>query len=64
MNKFNLEEIMLKIRITYDQEKTTELEDFIKKLNDHYRILNQSAPYKGRGNSVYANIYLDIEKES
>lgn len=54
---------MLKIRITYDQEKTTELEDFIKKLNDHYRILNQSAPYKGRGNSVYANIYLDIEKE-
>lgn len=52
---------MLKIRITYDQEKTTELEEFIKILDTQYRILNQSAPYKGRGRSVYSNVYVDIE---
>lgn len=55
---------MLKIRATFvdDAKGREELEDFIKEMSDKYTILNQSEPYKGRGKSIYNNIYLDIEK--
>lgn len=54
---------MLKLRITYEYDNPKELETLLTHLNKAYRILNQSKPYKGRGQSAYANIYLDVEKE-
>ena len=54
---------MLKIRITYEHDKPNELENILDYLNQQYRILNKSKPYKGRGQSAYSNLYLDIEKE-
>ena len=52
---------MLKIRITYNREDEKELEKAIKKLEKNFDILNKSRIYKGRGESKYNNIYLDVE---
>lgn len=54
---------MLKIRITYRNDNPKELESILSFLNQEYRILDKSKPYKGRNQSAYANIYLDVEKE-
>lgn len=55
---------MLKIRATFvdDQKGNDEMQGFIKELEENYTILNQSEVYKGRGKSIYSNIYLDVEK--
>lgn len=57
---------MLKIRVTFvdDEEGQKELEELKKVLADvenKYNILSESRVYKGRNNSMYSNIYLDIE---
>lgn len=56
---------MLKVRATFvDNEKgNKELEDFLSLLskNKKLNLISQSKVYKGRGNSQYSNIYLDIE---
>lgn len=55
---------MLKIRITYNRDNKEELTEAIKSLEKQFKILNQSKEYKGRGNSLYSNIYLDIENKN
>lgn len=55
---------MLKIRITYNQNKPDEVKAFINNMKSKgYSVLSESKPYAGRGASVYANIYLDVEEE-
>lgn len=50
---------MLKIRITYADK--SELDKAIEKLQKEFNVLSISKAYKGRGNSKYSNIYLDVE---
>lgn len=54
---------MLKIRITYaDNNKgNEELTEAINILNKQFDVLNQSRAYAGRGNSIYSNIYVDVD---
>lgn len=49
---------MIKIRLTYadDEEKAIAIE----KITDNFEVLNISREYKGRGNSQYSNIYIDV----
>lgn len=55
---------MLKIRVTFvDNEKgNKELSDFMEMIEKRQTVLNQSRIYKGRNNSKYSNVYLDIEE--
>lgn len=55
---------MLKIRITYNYEKKEELEEALEKLEKDFDIINKSKEYKNRGQSKYANIYLDVENKN
>ena len=54
---------MLKVRITFVDTKDgqKELEKGIKTLKDKFEVINQSKIYRGRGESKYSNVYLDIE---
>lgn len=54
---------MLKLRITFvdDEEGNKELEKFIKNIEKENKILNISKPYRGRGKSIYSNIYIDVK---
>lgn len=54
---------MIKFRLTFvDNEKgNKELENVLKELKKSFDIINESKVYKGRGNSQYSNIYLDVE---
>lgn len=52
---------MLKIRISYADQ--AELDIAIKKLEESFKILSISKPYKLRGNNCYSNIYLDVENK-
>ncbi len=55
---------MLKVRLTFEDIKdgsNIEIERFLKFIESEYVILNQSKVYKGRGNSKYSNLYLDIK---
>lgn len=56
---------MIKARLTFvDNEKgQEELKELIADLKEKYDILDESKVYKGRNNSMYSNIYLDIEKK-
>ncbi|MFL0168276.1 hypothetical protein [Candidatus Clostridium helianthi] len=56
---------MLKVRVTFvdDKDGQEELKKIIKSVKNDHRILNQSSIYRGRNNSQYSNIYLDIEKK-
>ena len=57
----------MKLRITFvDNNKgRNELEEFIEflKEKDIYEFINKSKIYKGRGESKYSNIYIDLEKK-
>ena len=54
---------MLKIRITYNKNKPSEVKSFINNIKEKgYTVLSESRPYAGRGESEYANIYLDVEE--
>lgn len=50
---------MLKVRITYADD--SEKEKFIDRVSDTFKILQVSKVYEGRGNSIYKNVYLDVE---
>ena len=52
---------MLKIRITYADGE--EMQKAIDKINKDFKVLSISKEYKGRGNSIYSNIYLDVENK-
>lgn len=54
---------MIKIRLTYvDNEKGhKELEQIKKLLGSGATIISTSKEYRGRGNSLYNNIYMDVE---
>lgn len=52
---------MLKIRITFNQDNPDEMETALEILREHFKVLNESKIYVGRGKSKYNNIYLDIE---
>lgn len=56
---------MIKLRLTFvDNEKgIKELESVLKELKKSFDIISESKVYKGRGNSQYSNIYLDINKK-
>lgn len=51
---------MIKIRLTYadDEEKDIAIE----KIKESFEVLNISREYKGRGNSQYSNVYIDVDK--
>ena len=54
---------MLKIRITYNQNKPDEVKAFINKIKETgYTLLSESRHYAGRDSNEYANIYLDVEE--
>lgn len=52
---------MLKLRITFS--KKAEADKLIQEFGQSYNILNISKVYKGRGNSQYSNIYIDVEEK-
>lgn len=54
---------MLKFRITFiDNEKgNKELEEAKENIKEKFDIINISSVYKGRNNSKYSNIYIDVE---
>ncbi|XZK08881.1 hypothetical protein ACSXBX_16705 (plasmid) [Clostridium perfringens] len=56
---------MLKVRITFvDTENgRKELQEAKDKLSKDFNILQESQVYKGRGNSQYSNIYIDLENK-
>lgn len=56
---------MIRARLTFvdDKDGQKELEEVIKNIKNDYRILSKSSVYKGRNNSQYSNIYLDIKKK-
>lgn len=54
---------MLKVRITYNKEDEKELKKAIEKLEKEFEILNKSRVYRGRGESKYNNVYLDVENK-
>lgn len=56
---------MIKLRLTFvdDEKGNEEVKSTIEELKKSFRIINESKAYKGRGNSLYSNIYLDIDKK-
>lgn len=55
---------MLKLRITFvdDEKGRNDLIDLLNELKS-FNIISESDIYKGRGNSKYSNIYVDVCKE-
>lgn len=49
---------MIKIRITYSNEEEKNIA--IEKIKENFEVLNISKEYKGRGNSQYSNVYIDV----
>lgn len=52
---------MVKIRITFvdNKEGRKELSDSIENIEKGFDIISKSKIYKGRGTSLYSNIYID-----
>lgn len=53
---------MMKIRLTFvdTEEGNVELGNALNKISDIFTVIQTSKVYKGRGNSKYSNIYLDV----
>ena len=53
---------MIKIRLTYadDEEKDIAIE----KIKGSFEVLHIRREYKGRGNSQYSNVYIDVDVEN
>lgn len=53
---------MMKIRLTFvdTEEGNSELGNALNKISDIFTVIQTSKVYKGRGNSKYSNIYLDV----
>lgn len=56
---------MIKIRLTFIDTSEGKKEFFkvIKNIEKDFNIIHKSKVYKGRGNSQYSNIYLDMEEK-
>ena len=54
---------MLKIRITFDKNKTDELNEAIEKLKENFDVIQVSKVYEGRGESRYSNVYIDVNNK-
>lgn len=52
---------MLKLRITYQNDKPHELQEALNIIEQQFDIVSRSREYKGRGLSKYNNVYLDVE---
>lgn len=54
---------MIKVRITFvdDEEGRKELKEFTELLEKNKVILDMSKVYKGRGKSIYSNVYIDVK---
>lgn len=53
---------MIKIRLTYADHKEKDIA--IEKIKESFEVLNISREYKGRGNSQYSNVYIDVDVEN
>jgi hypothetical protein len=53
---------MLKLRITFvdDKNGNKELAEAKEIINKNFEIINISKVYKGRNNSKYSNVYIDV----
>ena len=53
---------MIKCRLTFthDEEGIAELNNTIDIIKRDFNVLNISKVYKGRGDSKYSNVYIDI----
>jgi hypothetical protein len=53
---------MLKLRITFvdDKNGNKELAEAKEIINKNFEIINISKIYKGRNNSKYSNVYIDV----
>ena len=53
---------MIKCRLTFthDEEGIAELNNTIDIIKMDFNVLNISKVYKGRGDSKYSNVYIDI----
>ena len=49
---------MIKIRLTYSDNEEKKIA--IEKIKENFQVLNISKEYKGRGDSQYSNIYIDV----
>ena len=56
---------MMKIRLTFvdTEEGNRELCNALNKISDIFTVIQTSKVYKGRGNSKYSNVYLEIENK-
>lgn len=56
---------MLKIRITFIDNKkgNEELKEAITSIKKDFDVINKSRIYKGRNNSQYSSIYIDVESK-
>ena len=56
---------MIKIRLTFvdDEDGNFELDHAMRKLEHNFEIISVSKVYKGRGDSKYSNIYIDVENK-
>lgn len=52
---------MIKIRLTYADDEEKDIA--IKKIKENFEVLNISREYKGRGNSQYSNVYIDVNNK-
>lgn len=51
---------MVKVRLTYVQDSKEE-QEVLEVLKEQFNVVNVSKEYRGRGNSQYANVYVDVE---
>ncbi|WP_195245624.1 hypothetical protein [Clostridium celatum] len=56
---------MIKMRLTFVDtvEGRKELDRALEGVKKTFNVINESKVYKGRGNSQYSNIYLDVEEK-
>ena len=56
---------MIKMRLTFvdTEEGNIELNNALNKIQDIFTVIQTSKIYKGRGNSKYSNVYLEIENK-
>lgn len=51
---------MVKVRLTYVADSNEE-KIVLETLKEAFNVINVSKEYKGRGNSKYNNVYIDLE---
>lgn len=51
---------MVKVRLTFEQGSNEE-QLVLWALEEKFKVLNVSKEYKGRGNSKFSNVYVDLD---